>query len=222
MKNLIVKNVDFMGDGLLAGKDMNGIIWASVSYFCNALGMTKNAKDRQVKKIQSDETLKRGCVKFDAGVFDPNNETLALQLDYVPLWLAKISITPTMKMNSPEVVEKLVNYQLKAKDILAAAFLPQKYNPPTFPEQATVPAPLRPDWYSKNKTRLRHICDKLDISHRELYHELLNALGKTYDINAAREIYKRDRGYYPEYAIDIVGYFPELAKATDKILDMLA
>ena len=51
-----------------------------------------------------------------------NQEVLCLQLDYVPLWLAKISITPTMRENHPELVEKLVNYQLKAKDILAAAF----------------------------------------------------------------------------------------------------
>ena len=36
----------------------------------------------------------------------------------------KISITPTMRENNPELVEKLVNYQLKAKDALAAAFLP--------------------------------------------------------------------------------------------------
>lgn len=89
------------------------------------------------------------------------------------------------------------------------------------PEKATVPAPLRPDWYTKNKRKLRRVCDKMDISHRELYHEILKALGKTYDINAAREIYKRDRGYYPEYAIDIVGYFPELAVDADRILNML-
>ena len=41
----------------------------------------------------------------------------------VPLWLAKISITPTLRENNPELVEKLVNYQLKVKDILVAAFL---------------------------------------------------------------------------------------------------
>ena len=38
--------------------------------------------------------------------------------------VCKISITPTMRENNPELVEKLVNYQLKAKDVLAAAFLP--------------------------------------------------------------------------------------------------
>ena len=120
---LTVKTVDFMGNGLLAAKDSKGIIWTGVNSFCRGIGLSKNERDRQVKNVQFDEVLKRGCVKFDAGVFEPNNETIALQLDYVPLWLAKISITPNMKETNPELVEKLVKYQLKAKDVLAAAFL---------------------------------------------------------------------------------------------------
>lgn len=122
---LLVKTVDFMGDGLLAAQDSKGVIWTGINSFCQGIGLNKNERDRQVKNVQSDEVLKMGCVKFDAGVFDPNNETLALQLDYVPLWLAKISITPNMKENNPELVDKLVKYQLKAKDVLAQAFLPQ-------------------------------------------------------------------------------------------------
>lgn len=64
-------------------------------------------------------------MKFRAGVFDKNNKTLALKLDYVPLWLAKITVTPAMQENNPTLVEKLIEYQLKAKDALAAAFLQQ-------------------------------------------------------------------------------------------------
>ena len=41
--------------------------------------------------------------------------------------VCKISITPTMRENNPELVEKLVNYQIKAKDVLAAAFLPSSW-----------------------------------------------------------------------------------------------
>ena len=50
-------------------------------------------------------------------------EILCLNIDFMPLWLAKISITPSMKENNPELVDKLVKYQLKAKDILAEAFI---------------------------------------------------------------------------------------------------
>lgn len=123
MNGLVVKTINFMGDGLLAAKDNEGIIWVGVKSLCVGMGLTRGQSNGEVAKIQEDMVLSQGCMKFRAGVFEPNNETLALQLDYVPLWLAKISITPNMRKNHPELVEKLVNYQLKAKDALAAAFL---------------------------------------------------------------------------------------------------
>lgn len=125
MKNqLSVKTVPFMSDELMAAKDeKTGKIYAGVSYICKGIGFDKNLKDAEVKRVQRDTVLKRGCVKFDAGVFDPNNEALAIENDFIPLWLAKISITPTMQREHPEVANKLVQYQLKAQKVLAAAFL---------------------------------------------------------------------------------------------------
>ena len=125
MNELEVKKVPFMGTELMAARDNDGQIWAGVSYICRGIGLSKNEKDRQVKNVQSDRVLMKGCGKFDAGVFDPNNSALALKLDYVPLWLAKIAITPKMERETPELAAKLEQYQLKAKDVLAAAFLPQ-------------------------------------------------------------------------------------------------
>lgn len=126
MNDMIVKSVDLMGDTVMAAQDSEGNIWAGVSYFCNALGMNKKQKDWQTEKVQSDKILSRGAGKFGAGVFDPNNETIALRLDFVPLWLTKISVTKQMEKTHPELADKLLEYQLKAKDILAAAFLPKQ------------------------------------------------------------------------------------------------
>ncbi len=123
MNNLTVKNVDFFGDNLIVVKNREGHIYTGVSYICKGLGFTKGQKDRQVLNIQDDFVLNRGCLKFEAGVIDPNNEVLAIELDYLPLWLAKISITPKMQEEQPNVAEKLINYQLKAKDVLAKAFI---------------------------------------------------------------------------------------------------
>lgn len=128
MNNLMVKPVDVLGSQVMAAKDLDGEIWAGVSYFCNALGMQKWQKDKQIQKVQNDKALSRGCSKFGAGVFDPNNETVALRIDFIPMWLAKINITPTMEQDHPELADKLLEYQLKAKDILAAAFLPEQEN----------------------------------------------------------------------------------------------
>lgn len=125
--DLIVKAVPFMGDELMAARDdKTGKIYAGVSYICKGIGFSKHEKDRQVANIQKDEVLKRGCLKFEAGVFDQNNEAIAIDNDFIPLWLAKISITPTMKKEHPEVADKLVQYQLKAQKVLANAFLHHK------------------------------------------------------------------------------------------------
>lgn len=69
-------------------------------------------------------------------------EVLCLKLDFVPLWLAKISITPTMERETPELAERLEQYQLHAKDVLAAAFLPTIYgkeNKPVVRQRALTP-----------------------------------------------------------------------------------
>lgn len=199
-----IKSVPFMGADLMAARDNDGNIYAGVSYICNGMGMGKNDKDRQVKNIQADEVLKGGCVKFDAGVFDPNNSTLALKLDYVPLWLAKISITPTMKAENPELVSNLVQYQLRAKDALAAAFVSPVAKPMTamqmlelqvqvnkelsdridavennqkrIAEACSVPAVGRDEWQENMKKYLSALCEEYGMSYPVMYDDLYSAL----------------------------------------------
>lgn len=89
------------------------------------------------------------------------------------------------------------------------------------PMQSKTTLPRRSNWYQENKDTLKFICESLDISHRELYHKLLQKLGETYDLTAANEIYRRERGFSPQYAIDIIGYFPELEKESNKLLQSL-
>lgn len=136
MDNLIVKPVDVLGSSIMAAQDEKGRIFAGVNYFCNALGMTKGQRDKQVQKVQKDAVLKQGCFRLEAGVFDPSNEAITLRIDFIPLWLAKITITEKTRQERPEFSRKLLEYQLKAKDILAAAFMPKQISvPQTVPEQ---------------------------------------------------------------------------------------
>lgn len=130
MNDMIVKNVDVMGDSIMAAKDDAGNIWAGINFFCRGLGMSKRQRDFQVEKVKADKTLSRGCTLLRAGVLDPANEVYALRLDFVPIWLSKITITRKMEDETPDLADKLLNYQLKAKDILAAAFLPKQSGTP--------------------------------------------------------------------------------------------
>lgn len=144
MKNeLSVKTVDFMGDGLLAAQDKDGVIWAGVKWFCDGLGLSEGQIKAERKKIQEDLVLSKGGRNLTLPTNGGEQDVLCLQLDYVPLWLAKISITPNTKENNPKLVEKLIKYQLKAKDVLAQAFLPQ-----------AKPVRRNPKRIGKNKTKI--------------------------------------------------------------------
>lgn len=124
MKELEIKRVPFMGTELMAARDADGQIWAGVRWMCDGIGLSEGQSKSERLKIQKDKTLAKGGRNFVLPTKGGNQETLCLKLDFVPLWLAKISITPTMEKESPELAEKLMEYQLKAKDVLAAAFMP--------------------------------------------------------------------------------------------------
>lgn len=126
-KKLMVKEINFYGDTLKAAKDKDGIVWVGIKWLCDGMGLSEGQRQRQTTNIQSDIVLSKGVANLQLPTNGGSQEVLCLQLDYLPLWLAKIAITPTMKQNNPELVEKLVKYQLKAKDALAAAFLPEAY-----------------------------------------------------------------------------------------------
>ena len=76
-------------------------------------------------------------------------------------------------------------------------------------------------WYIQNKDRIARICEKNGWKNKELYHKILEHVGQTYNIGAAKKIYKRENGFYPPYVMDVVGYFPELAEMANDFLNEL-
>lgn len=122
------KLVPFNGAELLGVKANDGKVYIGVKWVCQGIGFDKSHSDAQVRKIQSDVVLTKGAVNLTLPTNGGIQDVLTIDLEYLPLWLAKISITPSMQVDQPEVAQKLIAYQLKAKDVLAAAFLPQQFN----------------------------------------------------------------------------------------------
>lgn len=116
------KLVSFNGTELLGIRTDDDKIYVGVSFICNGIGLSSGQRDRQVKNVQEDVVLKMGSRKLSVRFDDQVREALFIEVEYLSLWLAKITITPTMQINQPEVASKLIEYQLKAKDVLAAAF----------------------------------------------------------------------------------------------------
>ena len=126
---LEIKRVPFMGAELMAARDTGGQIWAGVRWMCDGIGLSKGQMQNERTRIHNDKVLSQGERNLVLPTRGGNQETLCLKLDFVPLWLAKISITPSMEAETPELADRLEQYQLRAKDTLAEAFLPAAANP---------------------------------------------------------------------------------------------
>lgn len=121
-QNQEIKNIPFEGGELLGVKDNCGQVWLGVRKVCTDIGMTDGQARRQVQNLSEDIVLKQGVTNLRLLTEGGKQDVLAIKEDFVTLWLAKISLTPTMQKKSPEAVRKLVSYQLKAQKALHEAF----------------------------------------------------------------------------------------------------
>ncbi len=133
--DLMVKQVEFNGDNLLAVKDDGtGKIYVSVNHICNGLGIDS---ENQRAKLREHLTISKGTMILGVPSNGGKQNAFVIELEFLTLWLAGIN---PAKVN-PEVRDKLIKYQLKAKDVLAAAFLGQTQ--PQFNIPQTLPEALR-------------------------------------------------------------------------------
>lgn len=116
------KLIDFNGSELMAVKCNDGNIYAGVRWVCNGLGLTDNQRRGQYIKLNEDLVLNQGVKKISLPTNSGNQGVLCIELDYLPLWLAKINAGI---IGNQDVQERVMQYQLKAKDVLVAAFMSQ-------------------------------------------------------------------------------------------------
>lgn len=159
MNGLAIKDVQFNGATLRAAQDAENIIWVGVRWVCEGLGLSKGQMQNERKKIQTDEVLFQGKRNFVLPTEGGNQDVLCLQLDFLPLWLAKIHVTPKMRRENPMLADRLVIYQIKAKDILAAAFLDKN---------ALVP---QVD-YSQQIANLRNTIEEMRQENQKMYKDI--------------------------------------------------
>ena len=114
------KLVNFNGAEIMAVKASDDKVYVGVSWVCDGLGLKENQTKAQRDKINSDIVLSKGGRKISTLTAGGNQDILVLELDFLPIWLAKINANI---IESEEVQNRLVEYQLKAKDVLAEAFL---------------------------------------------------------------------------------------------------
>lgn len=211
MQGLAVKDVEFNG-AMLRAAQIEDIVWVGVKWICDGLGLSEDRGKYERKKIQKDLVLSKGVNFYPLGTDNANSDVLCLMLEYLPLWLAKISITPTMKNENPELADRLVEYQLKAKDVLAEAFLPKRKEeivPAVRNNMIQIPIPEVPN-YAEEFEILYAKLDDLEEQNRKLYDGMSNMAKLILDMSSRKEnISTKDE--YKEYSDSPV---------TDKYIDM--
>ncbi|KLU61686.1 hypothetical protein CEB3_c18640 [Peptococcaceae bacterium CEB3] len=120
------KLVDFNGAEIMAVKCNDGKIRIAVKWVCSGIGLSDGQYQNQTRKLNEDVVLSKGIAKMRLPTQGGNQEVLCLELDFLPLWLAKINANI---IDAPEIQQKLIDFQLHAKDALADAFLARKKRP---------------------------------------------------------------------------------------------
>ena len=133
---LQVTNFNFYGDELIALKDnATGEIYTTINSVLRGIGFTdrdqiRKRRDRMINDIVLSKGIKRFCIPTMVGVKDdtPINtqEVHCISQHKLPIALAKINITPSMKKNQPELASRLELYQDKCADVLASVFIDRK------------------------------------------------------------------------------------------------
>lgn len=112
--------VNFQGDELTVIKmHDDGKIYVNVKSVCRGLGMDENRVKAQRTKITVDPVLMQGKRIITIPTNGGLQEALCLDIEYLPLWVAKINayILPE------DVQNKVIEYQLHAKEVLSKVFV---------------------------------------------------------------------------------------------------
>ena len=176
---------------VLRAAQVENIVYVGVRWVCQGLGLSDGKVKSERKKIQEDLVLKQGTRFLPLGTGNSDSDVLCLILDYLPLWLAKISITPTMKRENPELVNRLIEYQLKAKDALAKAFLPnsdkrKEIVPAVRNNMIQIPIPEAHD-YREEFEILYAKMDYLEEQNQKLYNGMSNMAKLLLDMSSRKE-----------------------------------
>lgn len=127
-----VKEIPFNGSTLLGIRDENGQVWLSVRKACLDIGLSEGQAQRQITNLQKDLVFEGAVENLNCKYATQVRKITCVKEKFVTLWLAKISLTPSMQKKNPEAVQKLLIYQLEAADVLHKAFYKTEEQKSTF------------------------------------------------------------------------------------------
>lgn len=119
MSNFIVKEVSFENVNMTACKTVEGNAFVGIRSICEGLGVAYNG---QMERINRDDVLPEGVRKIRIPTSSGEQEVNMLDIEYLPFFLTGIKSS----MCREEIRPRIKEFKLKAKDVLAEAFLGKK------------------------------------------------------------------------------------------------
>lgn len=117
-----VKEIPFNDGSLLGIRTEDGKVWLAVRTACTDIGLTEKQAENEVKKVKESLLFTNEWTELTLKFKGQVRTLTVLSEKFVPMWLARINLTPNMQKKNSKAVEKLLEYQLQAADVLHKAF----------------------------------------------------------------------------------------------------
>lgn len=150
------------------------------------------------------------------------------------LWTERGALLLAKSINTDtawDAYERLVDFYFEAKIeekpeaeavevVEAEPELPQ-LQPKYAWQVSQIQIPKQRNWYDRNYLRMSAIARKYGVTKNNIYHLILVRIQQEYDLDYANELYRKETGHSPRYALDLLTHFACLGALGDEIIKQL-
>lgn len=86
------------------------------------------------------------------------------------------------------------------------------------PERKTYPLLVDDKWLAEMEPNFEYLCKKYKLTRKGLYHKILLDIGKSYNVDDYKILYKYEKGYEARFVMEVVSYFAELREEAEKTI----
>lgn len=86
------------------------------------------------------------------------------------------------------------------------------------PERKTYPLLVEDRWLAEMEPNFEYLCKAYKLTRRGLYHKILLDIGKSYNVDDYKILYKYEKGYKSRFVMEVVSYFAELREEAEKTI----
>lgn len=86
------------------------------------------------------------------------------------------------------------------------------------PERKTYPLLVEDKWLAEMEPNFEYLCKKYKLTRKGLYHKILLDIGKSYNVDDYKILYKYEKGYEARFVMEVVSYFAELREEAEKTI----